>query len=142
MGGPKPCLGYPSRTAAIVALRAEGKSTHEIAAAVGVSRSTVTALEADRRLKRDRQCDPQRTSGARTTAAMEAAVMDLHDRRHTPEQIAEKLGQPLHRVRSILYYMREGQAEQAFGPKATAQSTAALLAAIRRHHPERCGGAA
>lgn len=31
MGGPKPCLGYPSRTAAVAALSAQGLPTAEIA---------------------------------------------------------------------------------------------------------------
>lgn len=40
----KPCLGYPSRSAACRALRAEGKTTAEIAALTGLSKSTVCAL--------------------------------------------------------------------------------------------------
>lgn len=44
MGAPKPCLGYPSRTAAVAALQAEGLSNAAIAAKIGIASSTVTAL--------------------------------------------------------------------------------------------------
>lgn len=45
MGAPKPCLGYPSRTAAVHGLRANGMSTRQIASAIGINVSTVCALE-------------------------------------------------------------------------------------------------
>lgn len=45
MAGPKPALGYPSRTAAVLAMRAEGKDTHAIAKAIGISAKAVGALE-------------------------------------------------------------------------------------------------
>lgn len=45
MGGPVPCLGHPSRTAAIEALRAEGLDTVAIARRVGISVKRVQALE-------------------------------------------------------------------------------------------------
>lgn len=45
MPGPKPTLGYPSRTAAVMALRAEGLDTGAIAARIGISRECVSALE-------------------------------------------------------------------------------------------------
>jgi transcriptional regulator with XRE-family HTH domain len=41
----KPTLGYPSRTAAVLALRSAGLSSREIADKVGISTATVTALE-------------------------------------------------------------------------------------------------
>lgn len=44
MGAPKPCLGYPSRTAAALALQAGGLSNAAIAAMIGIGSSTVTAL--------------------------------------------------------------------------------------------------
>lgn len=46
MSGPKPCLGYPSRTAAIFAFRQRGETTASIADRIGISPKTVTALEA------------------------------------------------------------------------------------------------
>jgi hypothetical protein len=46
MGAGKSCLGYPSRTAAVIAYRRAGASTGEIAALIGISANTVTALEA------------------------------------------------------------------------------------------------
>jgi transcriptional regulator len=45
MAGPKPVLGYPSRTAAVLAMRAEGKETHVIAKALGIPVKAVSALE-------------------------------------------------------------------------------------------------
>lgn len=41
-----PCLGYPTRTDAVIALRNEGLSTREIAGRIGIAPGTVTALEA------------------------------------------------------------------------------------------------
>lgn len=47
MGAPKPCLGHPSRTQAIKALRADGFSTEAIAEKIGIPIRTVHALERD-----------------------------------------------------------------------------------------------
>lgn len=40
-----PTLGYPTRSAAVMGLREQGRTTREIAAALGVEAKTVTALE-------------------------------------------------------------------------------------------------
>lgn len=48
MAGPIPSLGYPSRTAAIEALRAQQLDTHAIARRIGISAKDVTALEASK----------------------------------------------------------------------------------------------
>jgi hypothetical protein len=48
-----PTLGYPSRTAAVLALRSNGMSTEAIAARIGIEEKTVLALEASG--KRSRQ---------------------------------------------------------------------------------------
>lgn len=45
MSGHKPTLGYPSRTAAVVALRGQRLGTTEIAARIGIEPKTVIALE-------------------------------------------------------------------------------------------------
>lgn len=45
MSGPKPTLGYPTRTAAVHALRGQGLSTRQIADAIGIKVATVSALE-------------------------------------------------------------------------------------------------
>lgn len=45
MGLRKQTLGYPSRTDAVVALRRQGKSTHEIAERIGIQPKNVAALE-------------------------------------------------------------------------------------------------
>lgn len=41
----KPCLGYSSRTEAIIALRSKGLSTREIAERTGLDVNIITALE-------------------------------------------------------------------------------------------------
>ena len=51
MAGPIHCLGYPTRTDAVIALRDEGLSTRDIARRVGIEPKTVTALEASRARK-------------------------------------------------------------------------------------------
>lgn len=45
MGAAKPCLGYPSRTAAVIGLRGNGLTTVQIANAIGIPEKTVIALE-------------------------------------------------------------------------------------------------
>jgi hypothetical protein len=45
MGAPKPCLGFPNRTAAVLALRKRGVPTEIIAARVGITANQVLALE-------------------------------------------------------------------------------------------------
>ena len=45
MGSAIETLGYPNRTAAVVALRAQGLTTRVIAAKVGIDPKTVSALE-------------------------------------------------------------------------------------------------
>jgi hypothetical protein len=59
MAGAIPCLGYPSRTAAVLALRGEGLSTRDIATRIGIEVKTVAALEGSS-ARADRQ--PQRRS--------------------------------------------------------------------------------
>lgn len=46
MGVAIPTLGYPSRTAAVLALRAKGIHQRDIGVRIGISHSTVAALEA------------------------------------------------------------------------------------------------
>jgi hypothetical protein len=55
MSGRKPCLGYPSRTAAVLALRDQGLTKAAIAARIGIRPDTVSALE----------CSARRWAGAR-----------------------------------------------------------------------------
>ena len=45
MGAAKPCLGYPSRTAAVIGLRGNGLTTAQISSAIGIPEKTVIALE-------------------------------------------------------------------------------------------------
>jgi len=52
MAPAKPILGYPTRTAAVVALRREGLSIREVAARTGIPASNVSALECCARRRR------------------------------------------------------------------------------------------
>lgn len=49
MSGPIPTLGYSTRTAAVLALRAQGLSTVAIARQIGIEPKTVAALESSAR---------------------------------------------------------------------------------------------
>ncbi|WP_421907088.1 hypothetical protein [Mameliella sp.] len=44
MGAPKPTLGFPSRTAAALALRADGQSDPQIAKRIGISLNALSGL--------------------------------------------------------------------------------------------------
>lgn len=57
MSGGKPTLGYPSRTAAVQGMRAEGLATRTIARRIGIDTSTVRALEASAG-RADRRAEP------------------------------------------------------------------------------------
>jgi hypothetical protein len=59
MPAPKPTLGYPSRTAAVVAMRNEGATTGEIATAIGISRALVAGLEHSAGRAKGLRRDPQ-----------------------------------------------------------------------------------
>lgn len=59
MPAPKPTLGYPSRTAAVVAMRNEGRPTAEIAKAIGISSTVVAALEHSAGRAKGRRRDPE-----------------------------------------------------------------------------------
>ncbi len=52
MGAAKPCLGYPSRTDAVLALRAKGLTNNQIALKTGISVSSVAALISGKKYKR------------------------------------------------------------------------------------------
>lgn len=60
MTAPKPCLGYRSRSEAVVALRMQGLTTAEIAKRTGIEPKNVRALEASA-MRADR-FDPPRAS--------------------------------------------------------------------------------
>lgn len=65
MGAAVSVLGYPSKTEAVVALRAQGLSTRQIAARVGIEVKSVSALEASAARPRQRIGDATvlRTTG-------------------------------------------------------------------------------
>ncbi|MCF6271599.1 MAG: hypothetical protein L3J37_00195 [Rhodobacteraceae bacterium] len=52
MGAAKPCLGYPSRTAAALALQAKGFGYKEIARQIGINDSAASALLSSAKRKR------------------------------------------------------------------------------------------
>ncbi|WP_226019742.1 hypothetical protein [Novosphingobium sp. FKTRR1] len=59
MGGPKPCLGYRSRSEAVAALQAQGLSIRQIADRIGVRPSIVTALGGQRQRPARKLSDDQ-----------------------------------------------------------------------------------
>jgi hypothetical protein len=64
MGAPKPCLGYRSRTEAVLALRKAGYSTAAIAEKIGIEVNAVSALESSGMRHHDR-CTPVKIPAAR-----------------------------------------------------------------------------
>lgn len=135
-----------SRTDAAIAMQAQGRTNREIAQALGVSVSTAAALLASghRAKKRGGAGHPASAGLARGrygmgTTQLETAIMDLWEAKQSKQAIAEALDVRVETVEKIVSYMREGQTDLAFGAKAAALSSSALLAALRRHHPERCG---
>lgn len=66
MGAAKPCLGYPSRTAAVHGLRLRGLTTRQIAEAIGIEDKTVIALEIGSSRPRREPRDTERTGRAVT----------------------------------------------------------------------------
>jgi hypothetical protein len=63
MGAPKPTLGFSSRTDAVLALRADGLSTRQIAARIGIPEQTITALEHSAGRARQRPKRPAEENG-------------------------------------------------------------------------------
>lgn len=63
MPAPKPTLGYPSRSAAVVALRSQGLSTRVIAGRIGIPETTVAALEHSAGRSRARARRPAEANG-------------------------------------------------------------------------------
>lgn len=72
-------------------------------------------------------------------ACDENRFMDLWDAGYSREQIAEMTDADPGRVNYVLGYMRPGLDDQRTGPRAVAKASRDLLAALRRHHPDRVG---
>lgn len=138
----KETLGYPTRTAAVLALVEQGFDNRAIAQKVGISTSTVSAiLVSAARSKARGGCSaaPQRGRYGMPFGQLETLVMDLYEGGHTRDQIAERLNIRRETADKIIRYMRIGQTDLAFGYDAAVRSSRLLVAALRRHHPERCG---
>lgn len=73
MSGPKPIHGYPSRTAAVMALRAEGLRPGAVAQRLGLPHKVVAALECSAR-RAQRPARPSETSGR--TVVLPIDVLD------------------------------------------------------------------
>jgi hypothetical protein len=91
MGAPKPCLGYPSRTAAIAALRSNGHDTGAIAQMIGIKTSDVAALECsrERHSKRPRRAD--RTPRTKLQQPIIEEICEMRERGLSYGQICNKL---------------------------------------------------
>ncbi|NML88379.1 response regulator transcription factor [Sphingobium sp. TB-6] len=135
-------LGYPTRTAAAIALQGQGYGNRQIAEALNISVSTVSALLASgyRAKKRGGTGAPsERGKYGMGTAQLEARIMDLYDAGSRQGEIAKALNIRPETVGKVVGYMSEGATDLAFGRCAAVRASASLLAAIQRHHPERCG---
>lgn len=133
-------LGHPTRTAAAIALQEQGYSNRQIAEALNVSVSTACALlvSGHRAKKRGGTGTPsQRGKYGMPTAQLEARIMDLYDAGRRKGEIAQALNVRPETVDKVIAYMSEGATDLAFGRGAAARASAALLAALRLHHPER-----
>lgn len=131
-----------TRTEAAIALQAAGSNNREIAEKLGVSVSTASALLASghRAKSRGGSGSPsERGKYGVSTAALETAIMDLWDMGRSHAEIADALNIRRETSVKIVAYMREGATDLATGRAVAARSSDALLSALRRHHPERCG---
>lgn len=139
----KETLGYPTRTEAVIALAAQGLDNRAIGARIGISPSTVAALAASAARAKGRtglsRTMPQRGKYGMPTAQLETMVMDLYEEGLNRDQIAQQLSIRRETADKVIGYMQIGRSDHANGEKAVAHASAMLLAAIRRHHPERCG---
>ena len=73
MSGPKPCLGYPSRTAAILGMLDRGLSRAEIADRIGIPLGTVAALECSAARSLGRRAATSPSSESALTASRDAS---------------------------------------------------------------------
>ncbi|MEV4934389.1 hypothetical protein [Sphingobium sp. LSP13-1-1.1] len=78
---------------------------------------------------------PLRAIGNRASA-LEQRLMDLWDSGHSRERIIEITGEKPSTVDRVLGYMRDTEPE-ILARRSIPKGSAALLAAIARHHPER-----
>lgn len=93
MSSPKPCLGYRSRTDAVVALRQQGMTTAEISARTGISPKDVGALEASAiRSGKHRPEEPRPTTGVMFPPwLLDALKPHAEKRRLTPGYLAFRI---------------------------------------------------
>lgn len=131
-----------TRTEAAIALQAEGSSNREIAEKLSVSVSTASALLASGHRAKSRGGTGSPTGRGKygmTSAALETAIMDLWDAGKSYGEIAEQLNIRRETAEKIVAYMREGITDLSMGRAALTRCSDALVSALRRHHPERCG---
>jgi len=130
-----------TRTEVALAMQDAGASNREIGEKLGVSVSTASALLASGHRAKSRGgtgVPSQRGKYGIPTAALETAIMDLWDEGKSYDQIAEALNIRRETAQKIVAYMREGATDWSMGGAAAARGSEALLAALLRHHPERC----
>lgn len=143
MSGPKPCLGYRSRSEAIRALRDQGLTTEAIAEKTGIPKNKIGALESYGKHGRDRQ-GRRRLNGSRPIGADglfegEREILRLWDAGNSREEIIEQTGAARSYVFNVISRLDVG-GEDPWKTEVR-QSTAALLAALQAVHPE-CRGRA
>lgn len=134
----KPFAGYPSRSAAIRAFVKQGLSRKEIAYRLGVSATTASTMIAQSRRGEPVRAQRELAREGGKTAALEAEIMDRWDAGQSLAAIIGALsgrGVSERTIRSIVYYMREGEAERANSAAALASCSNALASAVERVQP-------
>lgn len=93
MSSPKPALGYASRTDAVLALRAQGCSTRDIATRLGIQPKTVAALEvsATRSVQRRNTEEPTGRLVLVPVDVLNSMRRAAYRRGLTPNQLARRI---------------------------------------------------
>lgn len=116
MPASKPTLGYPSRTAAVLALRARGYSRGKVAALIGIPDTTVAALEVSGRRAGKRRQRPAEQNGR--TIVFPRDVLDrLHphaaERDITANELARRIVETVLDEGLIRAVLDDGEEEKA-----------------------------
>ncbi len=91
MGAPKPALGYPSRTAAVLELRGQGIDDAEIARRIGIRRETVEALACSAAGRRRRPCEANGRTVVFPIDVLDALGPHAAARGISPNELARRL---------------------------------------------------
>ena len=94
-GGKIPTLGWPTRTDAVLALRAQGKTSLEIAGMIGIPHKTVAALEHSAARRRSPRNDAVAGGAGRAVLFDPRLLEQLRphaiDREISPNELARRI---------------------------------------------------